>query len=128
MLKSNKQNYISPISLENSPMRSVTVCQTSEIPVKTSVVHQAGRSWVTVALGLIAIAGVLAGVGIAIVAFVILPRTTVACKSLSLSLSYSFSAHFRIATTSVTTTTTTTPTSMGCRKDSCESFLFKYNL
>ena len=80
MSKSTKQNYVTPSTTEISPLQSLTSFQTSEIPVKTSILQQARTSWLTIVLVLVAVAGISAAIGVSIVAFVVLPRTTVKCE------------------------------------------------
>jgi hypothetical protein len=65
---------MTPKIFKTSQITSVTRGVSSEVPVKTSLFSHVRHSWLTIAVTLIAVGGILGTVAFAVVAFV--PRST----------------------------------------------------
>jgi hypothetical protein len=68
---------------KNSATRQITPVTrdiSSEVSVKTSLLSHARCSWLTIAMSLIAVGGILGTIGIPVVSFVILRPTTLSSK------------------------------------------------
>ena len=87
MPKTDTTIFMTPKSSKITPISNVTGGISSKIPGKTSPLSNTHQPWLTIVLGLIAVAGIIGTVGITVVSFVILRPTTLASK-LSMYLQY----------------------------------------
>lgn len=73
----NPAIFLTSKSSKITPVTNISGDISSKIPGKASSVTSAGRPWLTIVLGVVAAAGVIGTVSVAVVSFVILrPATT----------------------------------------------------